>query len=265
MPFTPSHAVVALAFVRTPLIPAAIAVGAMTPDLPLFVRAIVPAYGRTHDLAWLPLTLVWALALLLIWRVALRPATRELAPSALAARLPAEWDAGAAHGIRETLGVGRGRFSPTTLGLTLVSLAVGIVTHIAWDLFTHEGRGGVTLLPALAQMWGPLPGYRWLQHLSSALGLAGLAVWAGVWLTRRPVEPVRRLLPAAVRVSWWVSLPAILILAWVGGLAVAGSLSDEFTAAHLAYRVLPPACAAWGGASLLLAVLVQALRARQRA
>ena len=40
MPFTPSHAVVALPFLRTPLVPAAIAVGAMTPDLPLFVRGI---------------------------------------------------------------------------------------------------------------------------------------------------------------------------------------------------------------------------------
>ena len=33
MPFTPSHAVVALPFIRSPLVPAAIAVGAMTPDL----------------------------------------------------------------------------------------------------------------------------------------------------------------------------------------------------------------------------------------
>ena len=40
MPFTPSHAVVALPFVRTPLVPAAIAVGAMAPDLPLFVRCL---------------------------------------------------------------------------------------------------------------------------------------------------------------------------------------------------------------------------------
>ena len=38
MPLTPSHAVVALPFVRTPLLPAAIAVGAMAPDLPLFLR-----------------------------------------------------------------------------------------------------------------------------------------------------------------------------------------------------------------------------------
>ncbi len=58
MPFTPSHAVVALPFVRTPLVPAAIAIGAMTPDLPLFVRGLPLHYGVTHSFAWLPATVV---------------------------------------------------------------------------------------------------------------------------------------------------------------------------------------------------------------
>ncbi len=262
MPFTPSHAIVALAFVRTPLVPAAIAIGAMTPDLPLFVRAIVPAYGRTHDLVWLPQTLAWGLLLLLVWRAVLRPAVRELSPTWLAARLPAAWDAGAVRGIGETLGLARGRFSAIALAATLASLALGIVTHIAWDLFTHEGRGGVMLFPVLAENWGPLPGYTWLQHASSALGLAGLAVWAGLWLRRRRAMPVRRMLPAAVRVGWWISLPLVLGTAWGIGLLASGGLTAEFTPAHLAYRVLPPACAMWGGGTLVLALLVQALRGR---
>ena len=54
MPFTPSHAVVALPFLRTPLVSAAIAVGAMAPDLPLFLRGMPLHYGLTHSLAWLP-------------------------------------------------------------------------------------------------------------------------------------------------------------------------------------------------------------------
>ena len=74
MPFTPSHAVLALPFVRTPLAPAAVAVGAMTPDLPLFVRGLPVTYGLTHDLRWLPVTAMLALALLLLWRALLRPA-----------------------------------------------------------------------------------------------------------------------------------------------------------------------------------------------
>ena len=93
MPFTPSHAVIALPFVRTPLVPAAIAVGAMAPDIPLFLRGMPLHYGLTHSLAWLPLTVAVALVLLLIWRCVLRPAVRELSPRRLADRLPSAWDA----------------------------------------------------------------------------------------------------------------------------------------------------------------------------
>ena len=41
------------------------------------------------------------------------------------------------------------------------------------------------------------------------------------------------------------------------GLAVYGPLDEEFTVAHLAYRVLPPACALWGVVTLVLCVAVQ--------
>ena len=105
MPFTPSHAVVALPFVRTPLVPAAIAIGAMAPDLPLFVRGLPLHYGRTHDLMWLPVTLVFALGLLLVWRSLLRPAVRELSPTWLAVRLPGEWDRAAMSALRDALAV----------------------------------------------------------------------------------------------------------------------------------------------------------------
>ncbi len=153
MPFTVSHAVVALPFVRTPLVPAAIAIGAMTPDLPLFLRGMWPDYTLTHDLAWLPVTVVVALVLLLVWRCVLRPATRELLPRAVADRSPAAWDAGAGAAARETLNGG-------AVGILwlLASLALGVVTHVAWDFFTHEGRAGDALFPALEQQWGPLWG-----------------------------------------------------------------------------------------------------------
>ena len=83
MPFTPSHAVVALPFLRTPLVPAAIAVGAMSPDLPLFLRGMPLHYGMTHSLVWLPLTIADALVLLLVWRCLLRPATlKAVVPAA---------------------------------------------------------------------------------------------------------------------------------------------------------------------------------------
>ncbi|MEV7693988.1 DUF4184 family protein [Microbacterium sp. NPDC089189] len=255
MPFTPSHAVVALPFLRTRLVPAAIAIGAMTPDLPLFVRGTPLSYGHTHDLAWIVPTAVVALVLLLVWRALLRPAVRELSPLWLAARLPRAWDAGARAAWRET-------FSGGWVGALLLaaSLLLGVLSHIAWDAFTHEGRGGLVLWPALAEPWGPMLGFKWLQHGSSAFGLLVIAVWAALWLRRRAVAPVERVTPPAVRVVWWLSLPVVLAIAWVGGLVVFGGLTPTFTVAHLAYRVLPPACALWGVLTLVLCVIIAARR-----
>ncbi len=176
MPFTPSHAVVALPFVRTRLVPAAIAIGAMTPDLPLFVRGMWPDYGLTHDFAWLPVTVVVAFVLLLVWRCALRPATRELLPRPVAERLPAQWDTDARAGVRESVGGG-------ALGILwlVLSLALGVASHIAWDLFTHEGRTGEELLPALAERWGPFSVTKWLQYGSGCSGWPcwGSSRWCG--------------------------------------------------------------------------------------
>ena len=86
MPFTPSHAVVALPFVRTPLLPAAIAIGAMTPDLPLFLRGTPLSYQATHTNVALSTAIEFVL--LVLWYAPLRPAVRELAPLAVARRLP---------------------------------------------------------------------------------------------------------------------------------------------------------------------------------
>ena len=257
MPFTPSHAVVALPFVRTPLLPAAIAIGAMTPDLPLFLRGTPLSYQATHTNVALSTAI--ALVLLVLWYALLRPAVRELAPLAVARRLPPEWEA-TGPGILRTLPPRR----PLALvALVIVSLVIGVLSHIAWDAFTHEGRFGVRLLPALAQQWGPLTGYTWVQHGSSVLGLLILAIWAAWWMSRRPpAASVVRVLPAAVRRAWWVSLPVILAGAWGLGLLAYGPLTASWTAQHLAYRVLPPACAVWGAVTIALCIAVIVRRHR---
>jgi hypothetical protein len=249
MPFTPSHAVVALPFARTtPGLAAAVAVGAMTPDLPLFVRGIPLTYAITHSWAWIPLTSLVGGALLAVWWFAIRPAVREFSPRRLADRLPGEWD--------DCFRLGRpARGIPILFG----GLALGVATHIAWDAFTHEGRAGAVAL-GLDAAWGPLPAYRWLQYGSSAVGLAILVVAAATWLRRRTPVPATRVLPDLVRVAWWMSLPAVILIAWLGGLAALGPFTDEFTPHHLAYRVLPPAVAAWAVLSLVLCVVIQARR-----
>jgi hypothetical protein len=209
-----------------------------------------------------------ALALLLVWRCVLRPAARELSPRWLAERLPAAWDSGAGPSLRETFGVSsRARSGATwrAVILLVLSLAIGIASHIVWDLFTHEARWGSTVIPALAELWGPLPGFKWLQHGSSVVGLLVLGIWMLVWLRRRvPDDSLTRVLPSWVRWVWWISLPAALVGAWAWGLVAFGPLDQDFTVAHLAYRVLPPTCALWGAGTVALCITVQLAGARRR-
>src|SRR3546814_1997372 len=68
----------------------------------------------------LPLTVLMAALLLLVWRCHLRPSVRELAPTWVAGRLPAAWDTGAAAGLRETLAISGGRASWPQLALVIV-------------------------------------------------------------------------------------------------------------------------------------------------
>lgn len=259
MPFTLSHAVVALPFLRTPLVPGAIAVGAMAPDLPLFVGNGMISYAHTHRPSWLAVTIALALVLFLLWRGVLRPAVRQLAPRVIAERLPAAWDAGAEAGMRETFGLARSRPRRAVWVAVLLltaSLTIGIVTHMLWDTFTHEGRWGVEAVPVIGAHWGPIAGYKWLQHGSSIVGGLILAIWGVLWLRRREPVAVARVLPHAVTLAWWMSLPAALVIGWVVGLLVYGPFTVDWTIVHLAYRALPPATAAWGVLTLTLCGVV---------
>lgn len=113
-------------------------------------------------------------------------------------------------------------------------------------------------------MWGPLAGYKWLQHGSSVVGLLLIGIFALRWLAARASIARPRLLPAWVRWTWLVSLPLVLVTAWLVGLAVLGPLDAAFTAQHLAYRVLPPACGLWGAATIALSVGIVVAAARRR-
>jgi len=213
VPFTPAHAVVALPFLRTPLVPAAIAVGAMTPDLPLYLR-MGPGYWVTH--AWwavIPVDLPLALALLLVWRVLLRPAIPELVPRWYVRRLPESWRQAAA-GWRETWAGG----SPRGAVVLVLSLAVGIASHLIWDAFTHEGRWGSALIPALNSDFSGRPWWEWVALASSAFGVITVCTWLHGWCARQAPRDVTYRTPDWVRVIAVALLPVSLL---AGGALVA--------------------------------------------
>lgn len=253
MPFTPSHAIVALPFARTPIPAGAVAIGAMAPDLPLFFPW-APAYGVTHgfpSLLWVSVPL--ALVLYAVWRLALRPSASALLPTeALRARIPWTWDR-----------VGRAAHPVRAAALVIFAALIGVTTHVFWDLFTHPGRLGSEWIPVLAEEWGPFDGTTWLQHGSSVVGLAGPAVWAV--LAARRAGAVHRSDPRAVgivRLVGWVAAIAVLLGSFAVRLGLDGPPTNSRELARTAFDV-----GTFAGAVILLialaaAVIVRVLRAR---
>jgi len=179
VPLTIAHPVAVLPL-RRPLgrlgVPAALVVGSVIPDLPLFLPL---GLGRsvTHSavgLLWFCLP-VGVLAYLLYDRVLDRP-LRALMPEGLQRRLAR---------------VGRAARPPVWSPSVLVSLLIGAATHSGWDAFTHTGSAGVEWFPALETRLFTVSGYivyvfSALQHLSSAAGTSALAVWIWRWYRQAP-------------------------------------------------------------------------------
>ena len=207
MPFTASHAAAALLFRRTPLIPAALVIGTMTPDLPYFT----PLPGSLRDLTHTPLGIVTidlliGGAVLALWWFVLRAPAIDLSPAWIRERMPA-------------------RVIPagvTGLALITLSLLLGVATHLAWDAFTHPGPV-VDALPLLTMQAGPLVVHKWLQHASSVVGLALLAGWAWRWGQRTERRESAAMAGASTRRIVWMLIAGtfVLVAGWVWAVGVA--------------------------------------------
>ena len=228
MPFTPAHAVVALPFLRTGLVPAAIAIGAMMPDLPLFFP-VGPRYWVTHSwpgaiYADLPV----ALLLLLVWRMLLRPAVPQLSPRWLRERWPRDWSGPLLAGWWDLWG-GRDARAPARVRaalLLVLSLSLGIASHIFWDEFTHAGRWGTEVIPQLATRVGPFALTAWAQYICSTAALAILAIWGLRRLRRSTPQPVESVIPTwLVRLAWWL-VPAALVVVAIAVFVTYGPASN---------------------------------------
>ncbi|RUQ10105.1 DUF4184 family protein [Curtobacterium sp. HSID17257] len=242
VPFTVSHAVVALAARRTLLPVAAVAVGSMAPDAVLFAP-FLPRYEDAHSWWGIPtIDLAVSLAVLAVWWFLVRPAWAPVVPG-LRRRLPSGWGRRPVLTARDVL-------------LVVVGCVLGSVTHVVWDGFTHPHGFVVLAWPALREttVGGyPLPFF--LQDVSSVLGLLALLVVAAVWWRRAdvgPAEPLRpseRLVPIAA-----LALVVVLALA-VGTRALLGGAGIGGTVTALAFRVpaLVGAVLVVGAVALLVA------------
>ena len=208
MPFTGSHPAAVLPLLGLGLAPSALVIGSMSPDIPYFAPG--PFDSRfTHSLVGVVTAdVVLSLVVYAVWHALLAPAGVSVAPQSLRRRLPAD----AAPGLRRRLA------SPRLVLLVAVACAVGALTHVLWDSFTHEGRWGARHIPWLGEQHGALPGYLWAQYASGVLGAVVLVVWCVRWWRSTPHTPVDRHVPASALVAL-----AIVAVATVFG-AVTGAI-----------------------------------------
>ncbi len=154
----------------------------MAPDFQYFIH--FSASGRSgHTLPGI-FMLTLPIALVVLWtfhRFVKRPVAKLLSPE-IQSRLS------------EHLGTFR-FFGPARFGLIVISILVGVATHVLWDSFTHADSWLYKLWPILQErvgvpLLGTLPVYKVLQHSSTVLGLFALFVWLLLWYRRSNPAPV---------------------------------------------------------------------------
>lgn len=253
MPFTLAHPAAVLPLARRPLVPAALVAGALSPDVPYFLPLPRSAGAWYEPFVNATITHAWPGAL----AVAV-PSAAVLFGLWLLVRAPLR----ALVAGEEAAGAERARWSWTAVGAlwVIASLALGVLTHVAWDAFTH-GDGMVVQRVAWLRepLIGTMPAARVLQHLSTGIGLLVLVVWAV-----RAVVAWRR---SGGRLSMdrsRVAAALVLISAGAAAAVVGGA-----AAADDGLEAVMSSAAKDGGAAFALAGLVAAViwwlsRARAR-
>lgn len=221
VPFTLSHPAAAIPFARSRLVLSALVIGSMAPDFQYFLHLT----GHERNAHTYPgvvlLTFPAAIVCLFLFHAVLKWPAISLLPRPLQERLvePAR----------------RFRWSPADRTmLVLASLAVGILTHIAWDSFTHVDGLIVSSWPSLRV---PLfyvgrtgiPPFKVAQHLSTLAGGLFVLFCFARWYAaaRRLPSAVPRLLPADLTVALvGIGIALTVTVGIISGLRASGGAGD---------------------------------------
>ena len=203
---------------RTPLPPAALAIGAIVPDLLYYVPLGFPRWFTHSWLGVVSVNLALGLVLFFLWQYVFRAPVIDFAPRWVRRRMPAEFR------MPTTL-----RASGTFAALLIGAVLLGSTTHLVWDSLTHAGPVADALgLDAAA---GAIPLYTWGKHVSSAVGALVLAVFVLVWTRRTaPREAAAtRLSPEQRRNGTLLMLASAVVVAfavWIRGMQHGWSAFD---------------------------------------
>ncbi|MFI6036922.1 DUF4184 family protein [Streptomyces sp. NPDC051315] len=260
MPFTLSHAAAVLPAVRTDgtgrgrLVPAVLVAGSFAPDLTYYAASVVSEameFGDvTHSFAGVfTVDVLVAWALVGLWLLVREPLV-ALLPRARQGRTAALTRCGAP----------RARVRPSTLLWWYVSAALGALTHVVWDAFTHLDRWGMRMFPVLGEKVAGSPLYWYLQYGGSAVAAVVIAVFVAYALRGTPAaEPVG--VPAlSARDRWWAGVV-------IGGCALVAAVQratrwwEYWGSRAKPYELIPTLCFG-AGAGLVLGLLLYAVGVR---
>ncbi|MFF3463015.1 DUF4184 family protein [Streptomyces sp. NPDC002619] len=252
MPFTLSHAAAVLPAVRGDgsgrgrLVPAVLVAGSFSPDMTYYAASVLPVameFGTiTHSFAGVftvDVAIAWALVGL--WLLVREPLV-ALLPRGRRGRIAALTRCGAP----------RARVRLGAMARWYVSAALGALTHIVWDAFTHFDRWGMRLFPVLGREVAGSPLYWYLQYGGSAVAAVVIIAFLVYAVRRAPARTVAVPAPS-VRDRWWAG-------AVIGGCVAVGAA--QRVARWWAYRgadakpwELAPTVCFGAGAGLLLGLL----------
>jgi hypothetical protein len=207
LPFTLSHAAAVLPALRPDgtgrarLVPAVLVAGSFAPDMTYFAASVLDGameFGAfTHSFRGVfTVDVLVAWALVGLWLLVREP---------LVALLPGRWQGRVAALLR--CGAPRARVRPSLVARWYVSAALGALTHVVWDAFTHHDRWGVELFPVLNDTIAGSPLYWFLQYGSSAVGAVVIAGFVA-FLLRRGRRTGRAAVPVGGAVRSYVGAPA---------------------------------------------------------
>ncbi|MEV7339756.1 DUF4184 family protein [Streptomyces sp. NPDC093544] len=260
MPFTLSHAAAVLPGVRTDgsgrgrLVPLILVAGSFAPDMTYYAASVLPGameFGAfTHSFTGVltfDVLLAWALAG--AWLV-LREPLVALLPRARQGRVAGLLRCGAA----------RRRLRPSAVLWWYTSAALGALTHVVWDAFTHHDRWGVELLPVLGREMAGSPLYWYAQYGSSAVAAVAITFFVVLAVRRTPSgQPVG--VPVLSGSDRWAAGAVI------GGCALVGAV--QRTSLWMASRGADPKAGEWiptlcfgAGAGLVLGLALYAVGVR---
>ncbi|MEU6142271.1 DUF4184 family protein [Streptomyces sp. NPDC047081] len=261
MPFTLSHAAAVLPAVRTDgtgrgrLVPAMLVAGSFAPDMTYYAASVVPGamdFGEvTHSFPGVfTVDVVVAWALVGLWLLLREP---------LLALLPRTWQARPAALVHS--GRPRARVKPSLLARWYISAALGALTHVVWDAFTHHDRWGVRLFPVLGEDFGGSPLFWYAQYGSSVVAAVLIVVWVGWALRGRVQVPAPVAVPVlSVRDRWWAGVV-------IGGCAVVAAVERAtrwwayWGSTAKPYELIPTVCFG-AGAGLVLGLLLYGVGVR---